>query len=123
MATPSRVVFLDIDGVLNTIFSWGKRPLHETLDAERVQRIRHLCDVTGSVVVISSSWRMLFSVDELRQMLALPVIGCTPQLGTGHRCDEIRFWVNSQQAPPDHFVIFDDDETAGIPGHFVWIAQ
>lgn len=116
-APARRVVFLDIDGVLNTIFSWGKRP-----------HAAALCEATGAVVVVTSTWRRVFDMGGLRQLLTgagltAPIVDVTPCLDTGHRCDEIRFWVNSQPEPPDSYVIFDDDETAGIEGHFVWIAR
>lgn len=127
-ALARRVVFLDIDGVLNTIFSWGKRPHAAALEPERVARINALCAATGAVIVVTSTWRLVFDMDGLRQLLTgagltAPIVDVTPCLDTGHRCDEIRFWVNSQPEPPDSYVIFDDDETAGIEGHFVWIAR
>lgn len=122
------VVFLDIDGVLNTIFTWGRRPHAAALEPARVARINTLCAETGAVVVVTSTWRRLFELDDLRALLAgagltAPIVGVTPCLDTGHRRDEIRFWVNSRPEPPARFVIFDDDETAGIAGHFVWIAR
>lgn len=124
MAEAPKIIFLDIDGVLNTILTWGKRPLNESIDPERVQRIKNLCDETGAKIVISSTWRKLFSLEELKKMLdPLPVIDTTPSLNTGWRCDEIRFWLHTQPEIPLKFVIIDDDSTAAISKHFVYIAK
>lgn len=51
-----KVIFLDIDGVLN-----DHKPLRHsrsnTFDRDKVKRFDHLLRVTGSKIVLSSSWR------------------------------------------------------------------
>lgn len=77
-----KVLFLDFDGVLNTI---SDTMVHgEWLDAEKVQRLNELVDL-GVDVVISSAWRIKYSEEDLADMLAskgllLNVIGVTPIL-------------------------------------------
>lgn len=54
------VLFLDIDGVLNSVETmrsgrWNAGT--ETLDPENVERLDRLIQLTGAVVVVSSTWR------------------------------------------------------------------
>jgi HAD domain in Swiss Army Knife RNA repair proteins len=75
-----KIVFLDFDGVLNhdawfsKISNHVSRPMasrkpEEAFDPECVGRVERLCDETGAVIVVSSSWRYGRSVDELRRLL------------------------------------------------------
>ena len=51
------IIFLDFDGVLNTMRTACKRPLEtEALDIEMVQRLAILCTDLDAEVVVSSSW-------------------------------------------------------------------
>lgn len=46
-----KVIFLDFDGVITTLKSnW-------TIDNEKVELVKQICDATGAKIVISSSWR------------------------------------------------------------------
>ena len=47
----SKIIFLDFDGVITTLKSkW-------TIDNEKVELVKQICDATGAKIVISSSWR------------------------------------------------------------------
>lgn len=47
----NKIVFLDFDGVITTLKSnW-------TIDNEKVELVKQICDATGAKIVISSSWR------------------------------------------------------------------
>lgn len=115
----SVVVFLDIDGVLNS-GTW-----FEQLDEERwddldyfdpvcVERVDRICRETGASVVISSSWRKSRTLDEITSLLQRRgftgnVIGITPTLGvgiSGIRGKEILRWV--RENGPCKFVAIDD---------------
>lgn len=145
-----RVIFLDIDGVLNsetfcrTLEDQHRQlghtepacPKRETtcscflienqIDRAAVSRLNRLVSETESQIVISSSWRKLFAVSDLHQILirhglAAEIIGATPD---GHRepgmrdifgpiarifrGHEIDFWLR-QHPEVKHFVILDDD--------------
>lgn len=76
-----KVIFLDFDGVLNNA-SW----MHEAfakpdranlsmfqkdvreLSPDMIRRILNVIDTTGAAVVISSSWRKLMTLDEIREL-------------------------------------------------------
>jgi hypothetical protein len=134
------VVFLDIDGVLNSerfcrVLDDRHRALghHEKcecyrlerqIDDEAVTRLNRLVAATASVIVISSSWRTLMDLDELRRVLyshglVAGIIGATPdgpndpafaaqgpydRIRRGH---EIDYWLG-QHPEADRFVILDD---------------
>lgn len=79
---PLRLVFLDVDGVLNVS---GARNTG-TLCPVRLARLQSILESTRAVVVLSSSWR---SFDELRPLMlgCLPrgrVVGQTPAGFTNH---------------------------------------
>ncbi|MGE0444532.1 MAG: HAD domain-containing protein [Vicinamibacterales bacterium] len=112
-----KVIFLDFDGVLNTPQTWAH---HDKLglDVERVALLQSLCELTGAVVVISSTWRMVHALEDLRVMLAErgfrgEVIGATPAL-LPKRSDEIRAWLDDHHEVT-HYVVLDDSRDAGIP--------
>ncbi len=76
----------------------------------------------NAAVVVSSSWRILHPVEELREILqaagweAPPVIDITPRSQKGFRGDEVNAWLNDStkrhvelSEPITHYVIFDDD--------------
>lgn len=107
----TKVLFLDVDGVLNNTAS-----LAEGVDLlpEKVLLIRHICEQAGASIVISSTWRILFDRQTLHEFLRrlglrnINVIDYTPQLRSGIRGDEIKHWLDNH---PDvtNFVIIDDD--------------
>eukprot|EP00298_Acanthocystis_sp_HF-20_P001750 c12184_g1_i1.p1 GENE.c12184_g1_i1~~c12184_g1_i1.p1 ORF type:complete len:199 (+),score=69.25 c12184_g1_i1:103-699(+) len=68
------IIFLDIDGVLNTIYSYHPR----NLDYELVQNLSTLIKVSRANIVLSSTWRLYTTLN--RQILdLLSEHGCKPQ--------------------------------------------
>lgn len=114
-----RVIFLDIDGVLNsekTFLSKNKQnPDILPLEKEKIELLKYLIDATGAKVVISSSWRIggiknpVFAklLSKLKEH-EIPVLGATPVLGTT-RGKEIQEWLKSTSEKVSSFVILDDD--------------
>lgn len=114
-----KVLFLDFDGVLGpTLFDpyirQGLYPDGAHLNEVKAQNwdraghlqaqdcIRHVIDVTGCKVVLSTAWRAGDNTDELAQLLldteVIPsldtVIGATPEVMDGFaRGTEIRAWL------------------------------
>lgn len=103
------VLFLDIDGVLNTVNSM-MNGVH--IMSDNVIMIRDLCMSTNTDIVISSSWRETYSLDTIKAILCntglnfhnVKIIGVTPVIG--FRGDEINAWLENN--PVDRFVIIDD---------------
>lgn len=110
---PRRVVFLDFDGVLNSM-SWRREhrtgdvelmsfeelhaQLRAWLDPACVARVQRICDATGAVIVLSTSWRVC-GLDVVRPILrdaglTAPVIGKIGREDRGRGRDAaIREWV------------------------------
>ena len=119
-----KVVFLDIDGVLNSknfIDAGGctkktKFPSYVSMfiDCHAVALLKEIVDKTGAKIVISSSWRVdpkrtpEWFVDLFNTLcgVTFDIIGKTPVLGD-FRGDEIKAWLKSVDV--DNFVILDDD--------------
>jgi hypothetical protein len=114
-----KVIFLDVDGVLNDQM-WLRLYENGEIDKERVARLAEIVKATGAVIVLSSSWRVL--PDELddmdkwvwRQLVdALHEYGMsihdrTPVIGMD-RPLEIRTWLDQHKGQVEAFVSLDDD--------------
>ena len=52
-----KVIFLDLDGVLNSKQTPNPRNFPFILDNALLERLKHLLQLTGAQVVLSSNWR------------------------------------------------------------------
>lgn len=128
-----RVLFLDFDGVLNSI-KWRQdrgaiqaprmfgfrsewKFVAETqIDPIAVQYLADLVSATDCCIVISSSWRKIYSLPDIQRMLNWRgfdqderIIGATPSLHK-ERGHEIRSWIeHCGRGAVESFAIFDDD--------------
>jgi len=117
-----KVIFLDVDGVLNTIRSvgiFGSGYLCE----KSIMLIRHIVDQTDAKIVLSSTWRKYpESKEQLDQALKnheLFIYDFTPIISLDFptpRNEEIKLWLEAN--PVNNFAILDDDPRAKIEGHF-----
>ncbi len=113
-----KVIFLDIDGVLN-IYCQDRDKFGCTFHDHLVDNLESIIEKTGAKIVISSSWR-LDGKDAMMEMwksrnLPGEVIDITPNLSYGAglntgtpRGKEIQEWLDNH---PDvtNYVIIDDD--------------
>jgi hypothetical protein len=110
-----KIIFLDIDGVLNSIDSMiALHGCNESkLDPISVGLLKRLCADTDAKIVISSTWRRGRATKDFIDIFAkynwpdAPVISRTPVLDT-ERGFEIQEWLDSHPEVTD-FVILDDD--------------
>ena len=125
-----KVIFLDIDGVLNVIpkgFDEYGGIFHENF----VDNLKNIIEQTGAKLVISSSWRCM-GVDWLKDMWGFrkypgEIIDITPnehdvfRYGINKhenkviRGEEIKLWLMVNEV--DNYVIIDDD-TDMLPEQF-----
>lgn len=118
-----KVVFLDIDGVLNhweylkRMRASGARSRGCTteshLDPECVGRLNGLLRRSGAKVVVSSTWRILHSIESLQETLEARgfeggIIDFTTTADLGCRGAQIEAWLDSHDEV-ESFVILDDD--------------
>jgi histidinol phosphatase-like enzyme len=54
-----KVIFLDIDGVLNSE-EFLKKNKNEAIDRNNVSILKKIIDKTGAFIVMSSAWRLWF---------------------------------------------------------------
>jgi hypothetical protein len=135
----TRLIFLDIDGVLNSseflahadksgitvVDAAFDAATH--IDAARVDRLNRLVSSTVAQVVLSSSWRLLFGMQKTEHSLkrrgfAHSLSGETPRIFGSDRHDEIKAYL-ARVRPPLSFVVLDDDTFAGegLEPHFVHV--
>lgn len=113
---PVKVIFLDIDGVLNSsrsCYAFGGFP-HDfgtaamaRFDHVAIALIRKACELTDASIVLSSTWRLLHSVHECANGLDLPIFDKTPG-GGGFRGAQIQEWLDAHPEV-EKWVIVDDD--------------
>lgn len=114
-----KILFLDFDGVLNSISSALVWNGYDTFDPKCVGLVQRLVTQTKAKIVVSSSWRIGRTRDELLNDIAkaggtalLPsIIGVTPLLnGDRGRGDEIASWLDiNSKFLISTYVIVDDD--------------
>lgn len=126
----TKIIFLDFDGVLNNqlwyVKTKGSRE-RDDLDKESIGFLNNLIEATGAKVVITSTWRLGRTIEELQEILVRngftgEVIGKTKDLRYGEdgdcvlRGNEILQWMKSHPtelgcAYWDYrdYVILDDD--------------
>ncbi len=111
-----KILFLDIDGVLNSKAGW-ERDNPDTIKYMQKECVTLLNKIVAEIpdlkIVISSSWRHAFPMEDIITMLGdagKVVIGKTPQvhLSGGQRGDEIQSWLDFNPGV-ENFVILDDD--------------
>jgi hypothetical protein len=141
-----KIIFLDVDGVLNYQLMWAEKrqaDRYKELPKDAPKGTHDICPDkigllnmmiadTGAKVVISSSWRMGRTVEDLRELFEWcgfegEIIGKTPRLWFNHdqeedyrstsvpRGCEIKSWLENnkgilgEKMSKLKYVIFDDD--------------
>lgn len=120
-----KVIFLDIDGVMNCRRSVkadianDRRP-YSTFDADCVDALNRIIKTCDAVIVVSSTWRIYRPFQDLvkdiesQGVIKSKVIDTTPILNGANRKrgHEIMMWLQDMKdsgTVVDSFVILDDD--------------
>lgn len=118
-----KVIFLDIDGVLNSRAYDRKRKWDEQTDIDetRMPLIKEIVDATEAKIVLSSTWRQHWDKENSRcdvdgryindtfAKFGLTIYDKTPDLGIlALRKDEINAWLKDNGGNIETFVIIDD---------------
>lgn len=127
------IIFLDIDGVLNSISSAvafneinkSKRRDNELeLDVVSIGLLRKLCNDTDAKIVVSSTWRIGRDIEDLKEIFMLysweaPIISITRR-GESCRGEEIQEWIDFYTNVKNYVIIDDDsDMLESQKDHFV----
>ena len=123
-----KVVFFDIDGVLNYCGT-------PSIDDRCLSELKRIVAETGANTVMSSSWKEAFTKydvysDRDREMVTrlikdpeLNCLGWTPDIDEENRENEIEDWLlDYEEGEIESFVIIDDLDynfNEKFPGHFV----
>ena len=106
------LIFLDIDGVLNTIHSLALfKPVE--FHPPCVAYLNQLINLSGAEIVVSSTWRLGQTVESMQAILSTNgvvgrVVGVTPDCNGAERWVEVQEYL--EQLPDCHpFVILDDN--------------
>lgn len=110
-----KVIFLDIDGVLNSDEYFEKirnldiQGIEQEIDIEKIKLLKKAINETGAKVVLSSSWRYTRNGQQLKELLSKYEIcvDSTPFI-QNKRGLEIKQWLSEHQCIED-FVILDDE--------------
>ena len=63
-----KVIFLDVDGVLNCIYSKSRQGNYIGIDDIRVKRLKEIVDKTGAKIVLTSTWKFDWEVTDKESM-------------------------------------------------------
>lgn len=117
-----KVLFLDVDGVLNSDSydrEWNHTP-PSNVDETRLPLLLRILEETGAVIVLSTSWRRLWDPDPALRRPGWRAVGDafdrygisfydrTPDYGGNDRDREIRDWLASHADEVESFAILDD---------------
>lgn len=117
-----KILFLDIDGVLNSArYQRIRTDTDGNIDKTRLPLLKKIIDETDAEIILSSTWRLHWDSDEklcdpvgkeLNVLFAeygLFIMDKTPVLEWSYlRADEIAEWLKLHEGEYGNFVILDD---------------
>jgi HAD domain in Swiss Army Knife RNA repair proteins len=105
-----KVIFLDIDGVLNCEDTPNPRKFPYVIDRRLLARLKKVLDRTGAKVVLSSSWRL----DPVGLLAAkhwgVPFMDICPDKPKSPRSEEMLTWLSRHPKVTRYVVIDDEDD-------------
>lgn len=104
------VIFLDIDGVLNTPTERGRRRGSWPLDPELVRRYLGLASAIGAKTVLSSTWRKGEDTLEMIREAGIRFYGITPHFQYSERAEEIDAWLRLHPEVTEYAILDDDHQ-------------
>ena len=119
-----KVIFLDVDGVLNCETSKSKCGVIKGVDKDKVERLARIVKETDAKIVLSSSWRDgieddtmepidkygKYLIDKLEKYGGLRIFGKTRYINAWHRGSEILNWLEEHESLNIESWIAIDDE-------------
>lgn len=133
-----KILFLDIDGVLNSRTFYKKRAasgiwyakedyIKEQFDPDAVARLNQIIEATGAQICVSSTWRLSHSVFALQKIfndvgIKGEIVGKTQNLSGDHKYPrgyEIEAWINAGNV--QNYVVLEDDvvDMDMLKGHVI----
>ena len=121
------IIFLDFDGVVETIYwekaddgSWSfnvhKAGRNELNNKQAIGWLNELYSKVPYDIVVSSTWRIGMTIEELQNLITnsgfnpeIKVIGMTPRLYL-QRGEEIQAWIDENNFTGKYIIIDDDSD-------------
>ncbi len=105
-----KILFLDVDGVLNSKESCTKNNELFALDPYMCLLVARICEATGAEIVLSSSWRLADeSREEIKKRVFPVFIDMTDDLrGRTDRGCEVQAWID-KHPEIEKYAILDDN--------------
>lgn len=116
-----KVIFLDVDGVLNCQKSRSRCRYFIGIDNDKVKRLRKIVEATNAQIVLCSSWKSRWEKEykedqnELANYLdrklkreRLYILDKTKEANGSYRGEGIMRWIGEHDV--DIFIILDDDD-------------
>ena len=112
---PQKIIFLDIDGVLNSMELFDKLEERDMepfmgidVDEDNLEQLRYIVEKTGAQIVLSSSWRHAWhekgpmirvgrALDQAMASYGLKIISKTKHLHKGNRSLEVKGWMRGKR--------------------------
>lgn len=133
---PNKIIFLDIDGVLNCASTTNRIGADLFVDGKKVDLLKTIIDSTGASIVLSSSWRYgaFTTADATERLFLIELVrtfrehglelwhSVTPPSADGclHRGKEILKWLETNPGV-EKWVVIDDvaEDLDGVMDHAV----
>ena len=111
-----KVIFLDIDGVLNCSTTKNPRKFPYVVDKKLLTRFLKLVDHTRAKVVLTSSWRFDPVGLYAAKHWSIPFMDVCPDLPNSPRRNEVLRWLRHHPKVTRYAIIDDeDDELDDLP--------
>jgi len=105
-----KVIFLDIDGVLNCSKMPNPKKLPYIIDRRLLRRLIRVVDQTSAKIILTSTWRYDPIGRYAAKHYGIRYIGWTPDLAKKPRCQEIKQWLREHPHVSRYVVIDDEDD-------------
>ena len=131
-----KIVFLDIDGVLNSLNyrrRMGMQYFSEIIDRQKMPLLKKIVEATNAKIVLSTTWRKYWNegesqldpagenINRIFGEYGMSVYSKTPVLENSGRAAEIKAWLR-RNPYVEGFVILDDKDfgwPADLRAHFI----
>ena len=114
-----KIIFLDIDGVLNSAkYDKQRKSTDGNIDPTRLPLLKRIIEATNAKIVLTSTWRKFWEMNEesanqtgkelnrIFKSAGLEIFDKTPVLGS--RKEEISAWIFKNKGQINSFCIIDD---------------
>lgn len=119
-----KIIFLDVDGVLNCKSTKERFNEYIGVEQSKISLLKEIVEATGAKIVLSSTWRLNmlwykqgisvkldeynYLVNELAKQ-GLTIFDITPSHKDSWRGREIQEWLDTTTEKIDGYVVIDDD--------------